>query len=156
VDLDRRGVHVAVPPSLLGVRPLLLRIVLIGVAGIGALVLAVFLWFNINASWDESRLSSVRATFQGLSRAEAYSRLRRMLLTPVGWTMQGDGSFVASRDAASHPVSWPARGDVAIDFAYAARTPPEGACGAHALAVLIFQDERIAKISEERNVLACP
>jgi hypothetical protein len=132
-------------------RRLLLRICLVAIAVIAMPVLGIILWFFINGKIDEARLSNVQNTFQGLPREEAYTRLRQMHLKALPWLTR-DG-YPGYYGPSSTP--WPSHGDVAVDFHYATRMPPEGACGATATAILIFSHDRVAKVSEGTNVLAC-
>ncbi len=133
-------------------KALVLRTVLMIAATVGALAFGTVLWFVINNRLDEHRLRTVQATFRGLSRSEAYFRLRELRRTPLAWSVQSN-DFIPSKT--SHAIPWPSYGDVDIDFSYAYRAHPDGACGANATAVLVFDQERVARIFEGLDVLAC-
>jgi hypothetical protein len=134
------------------VKALALRMFLLIVALGVALAFGIVLWFAINNRLDEHRLRTVQTTFRGLSRNEAYARLRQMRLTPVAWATWSN-DFIPSRE--SHTIPWPSHSDVEIDFGYAYRPHPDGACGANATAILVFDQEHVAKISEDLDVGAC-
>ena len=51
-------------------------------------------------------------------------------------------------------ADWPAEGDAAIDLPHVSRLSLPGACGASAIAVLIFKDDRITKVGESVRYFA--
>jgi hypothetical protein len=115
--------------------PLQLQVVAVTIA---ALVLILFVFVGLYAR-DAWKLHLVRETFPGLTRGEAYDRLGSMGLRPLP-TRNGAG--------------WPAA-DVAVDFNFVQRPPPPGACGASAIAVLHFVNDRVAQVSEDILPVAC-
>jgi hypothetical protein len=136
------------------VQAVLIRVFLISAAVVAALVITVVSWYAINTRIDEYRLHTVQSTFRGLSRSEAYARLHRMGLTPQAWAVW-EKDFIPSKGPSPHMIPWPSSGDVEIDFGYAYRAYPIGACGANATAVLVFEGERVAKVSQGLNVFGC-
>jgi len=76
-----------------------------------------------------------------------------MSLTPIAWDDWGERYIVSTLPV---PIeSWPASGDVEVDFQHASRQAPAGTCGANARLVFDFSHERVFKIIEGTTIYAC-
>jgi hypothetical protein len=116
--------------------PLQLQVVAVTIAGL-VLILLIFVALYATDAW---KLHLVRETFPGLTRSEALNRLSSMGLRPL---------------PARYGSGWPARDDVAIDFNFVQRPPPPGTCGASAIAILHFVNDRVAQVTEDVLPVAC-
>jgi len=106
-------------------------------------------WQRTSAARDETRLRILKQTSLGLSRDRIYRRLSEMSLTPIAWDDWGERYIVSTLPV---PIeSWPASGDVEVDFQHASRQGPAGTCGANARLVFDFSHERVFKISKARR-----
>jgi len=119
---------------------------------IAAAVLIFIAWNGAGAINDEANIKEIRRSFTGLSRNEAYTRLRLMWLTPVAWY---DSRHYGIVSTPLPKTLWPPNGDVEIDFGHATRKYPAGACGAYAYLVLDFQRDHVSSIHEQTVDFAC-
>jgi hypothetical protein len=103
---------------------------------------------------EETNYGTVQTTFQGLSRDEAYGRLRAMRLVAIGWNDPDDRHIVSNPQL--YLVPFPAGGDVEIEFEHIPRKAPRGHCGASARTVLHFKDNRVARVVEGTTLAPCP
>jgi hypothetical protein len=116
--------------------PLQLQVVAVTIAGL-VFILLIFVGLYAADAW---KLHLVHETFPGLTRGEAYRRLSAMGLRPL---------------PARYGSAWPTVGDVAIDFNFVQRSPPPGTCGASAIAILRFVNDRVAQVTDDILPVAC-
>jgi hypothetical protein len=102
-----------------------------------AAVVALPVGVVVRRSLDESHMRTVQATFVGMDRADAVSRLRGMGLTPTSIRPAGDLEITFANVPRPMPSAW------------------RGACGAYPSLVLHVRGSRVVRVGEHLDGLAC-